>query len=226
MLRALAIYAKALSMRKQTATVVDSQKDFSQHQGFNNLFYVRGAAADFGGAAGSAARRGGGGREWSMLSCDLPFWASDKDDFWYTESSESPLAASKTMMHPSAEQDVAKLWRSHVAERVHIAGEVAKTDLGGDGVEFSVTVGNETRFHRFVSLKRPFKFELSAELQIGTEVAFIAHAGVSHNDDSLWTYFVVERELRSVEPGEEMEAAAGRGGRRRALGWGLGRGEH
>ena len=201
-LRMLYVYAKAAAMKNElgAATVVmHSFNDFSRTQGFNNLHYMyRPANITIGG--------------WVQLPrVNLPPWAHDEQDWWHTLSDESPLALSSAIIHPSAAYDAAKVWRSRVDGVIHILGEVAKVDAGGDGVNFAIQVGNATVFHRFLTMKLTFKVSVFALVEVGDEVAFLAHAGKTHENDSLWTQFSIEykkgdRELPPQKASEKRKA--------------------
>ena len=94
-------------------------------------------------------------------------------------------------------------------------GEVAKVDAGGDGVNFAIQVGNATVFHRYLTMKLTFKISVFALVEVGDDVAFLAHSGKTHENDSLWTQFSIEHkkgdhELPPQKASEKRHAARSR----------------
>jgi len=190
-LRTLYLYAKAVSLKNEVGgslVVLHTVNDFSPVQGYNDLFYC-------------FRPSGGLEADWTSLPLvELPAWAHDENDHWYSYRVDSPLAMSSTVMHASAGHDVAKVWHSRVEGVIHIMGEVSKVDAGGDGVDFSIVAGNKTVFHRFVKIKLSFKVNVYAHIKIGELVSFVAHSGKTHDNDSLWAFFSIEfdRRLREI----------------------------
>ena len=192
-LRSMYLFAKSLIMKSDSgtfATVLHTVNDFSPLQGFNDVFYCYRPAAQ-------------PNALWTPLpAVSLPSWSQDENDFWYSLPTDSPLALSSSVMHSSVDHDVARVWRSRVHGLIRIWGDVSKIDSGGDGVHFTIMVGNITLFHRFTSLQLSFYVDAYSYVTVGQEVVFFAHSGKTHELDALFTSITItyDRSMRDMPP--------------------------
>lgn len=106
-------------------------------------------------------------------------------------------------MHPNATHDVARVWHSNVEGVIRITGDVSKLAAGGDGVTFFITVHNTTVFHRYLykPSSEPVKVRVEVPVLVGQEVAFVARAGKSQDNDALYTFFTIEHSRKSLRSG-------------------------